>query len=211
VTATVEAMTLQTPDGIALEAELSPAIGPVRAGTVLCHPHPQYRGTMRSIVIGALFNALPSAGVTCLRFNYRGVENSGGTYDEGKGERVDAVTAVSALAATLPAAVPLVLTGWSFGADIALSVREPAVSAWLAIAPPLSFADDVDATGRDPRPKLVALAEHDEFRDPSEVAPMLAGWTATQVETVAGASHFFVGRTDRLVEIAVAYIERLTS
>lgn len=209
--ATFEAMTLQTPDGVTLEAELAPAVGQVRAGVVLCHPHPQHGGTMRSIVISALFKALPAAGVTCLRFNYRGVENSSGAFDDGKGERIDAITAVGTLAPMLPAAVPLVLTGWSFGADIALSVREAAVAAWLAIAPPLYFADDIDATGRDPRPKLIALAEHDEFRDPSEVTPKLANWTATEVETVAGASHFFVGRTDRLVEIALAYIERLVS
>ena len=57
---------------------------------VLCHPHPQYGGTMRSIVIGALFDALPPRGVACLRFNFRGVEGSEGAHDFGNLERVDA-------------------------------------------------------------------------------------------------------------------------
>ena len=56
---------------------------------VLCHPHPQHGGTMRSIVIGALFGALPHVGVTCLRFNFRGVERSEDAYDDGHGEQLD--------------------------------------------------------------------------------------------------------------------------
>ena len=61
-----EPRTLTSDDGTVLEAELAAAsagTGRARAGMVLCHPHPQYGGTMRSIVIGALFAALPAAGV----------------------------------------------------------------------------------------------------------------------------------------------------
>src|SRR5262245_3008926 len=74
---TVESLTLTAGDGVTLEAERAPAEGPSRATAVLCHPHPQHGGTMRSLVISALFKALPPAGVTCLRFNFRGVEGSG--------------------------------------------------------------------------------------------------------------------------------------
>ncbi len=63
----------------------------------------------------------------------------------------------------------------------------------------------------DPRPKLLALAEHDEFREPSSVVEEIAGWAATQTVVVPGASHFFVGRTDRLVEIAVDYVDEVLS
>jgi hypothetical protein len=207
-------LTITTADGCVLEAELAPAearggAGP-RAGMVLCHPHPQYGGTMRSIVIGALFAALPAAGVTCLRFNFRGVEESTGAWDEGRSEQMDARTAVATLAAELPAGVPLILTGWSFGADMALSVLDPAVAAWLAIAPPLHYLESFDALAADPRPKLLALAEHDEVRDPASVAETARDWRATEIEVIPGASHFFVGRTDRLVDLAIAYAERLS-
>ena len=166
---------------------------------------------MRSIVIGALFEALPSAGITCLRFNFRGVEGSTGTFDAGKGERVDAATAVAELSGALPPGVPLVLVGWSFGADIALALRDAAIAAWFAVAPPLHFTDDPGATGRDPRPKMLALGEHDEVRAPADVVAATAEWAATTVEIVPGASHFFVGRTDRLVRLALGFVDRLTA
>jgi alpha/beta superfamily hydrolase len=204
-----EALTLTTTDGVTLEAERAPAHGTRRAGMVLCHPHPQFGGTMRSIVIGALFDALPPMGVTCLRFNFRGVEGSGGTHDEGNLERVDVETAVVALATELDGAVPLVLAGWSFGADMALSVRATAVSAWLAIAPSLRLVSDRAGLADDARPKLLALAQHDEVRDPAEVVAEAEGWANVDVQVVGGASHFFMGRTDRLVEIAAAYVDRL--
>jgi alpha/beta superfamily hydrolase len=175
---------------------------------VLCHPHPQFGGTMRSIVIGALFNALPAHGVTCLRFNFRGVEGSDGTHGGGDTERLDARAAVARLELEL-AAAPLVLTGWSFGADVALSVRDDAIGAWLAIAPPFAVAHDLDAIGADRRPKLLALAEHDEYRQPETIRARTKGWIATDVEIVPGASHFFVGRTDRLVDLALAFVDRL--
>src|SRR5262249_4803311 len=158
---------LTTADNVTLEAEIATSQSATRCGVVLCHPHPQYGGTMRSIVIGALFDALPQLGVTCLRFNFRGVERSEGAHDFGNLERVDVETAVSALAVRLPRGAPLILTGWSFGADMALSVRDERVSAWMAIAPPLASVHDLGGLVIDPRPKLLALAQHDEYRHPA--------------------------------------------
>jgi hypothetical protein len=206
-----EPVSLNTDDGLTLEAELAPAAGPARAGVALCHPHPQHGGSMRSIVVSALFDALPPAGFTCLRFNFRGVEGSQGAYDDGNLERVDAESAVASLAAALgQPQLLIVLAGWSFGADMALSVRADRVGAWLAIAPPLRYVHDVAGLAEDPRPKLVALAQHDEVREPTEVAALAEGWANAEVQVVGGASHFFMGRTDRLVELALAYLERLT-
>jgi len=204
-----EPMKLTTADGVTLEAELAFPDGPPRCGLVLCHPHPQYGGTMRSIVISALFDALPPRGVACLRFNFRGVEGSEGEHDFGNLERVDAETAVGALRERLAPGTPLILTGWSFGADMALSVRDARVDAWMAIAPPVVVVHDIDGLAADARPKLLALAQHDEYRDPAEVTELAERWANTDVHVVGGASHFFVGRTDRLVELASGYVDRL--
>lgn len=204
-----DALTLRSDDATTLEAELAHPAGAPRVGVVLCHPHPQYGGTMRSIVIGALFEALPKVGAAALRFNFRGVEHSTGTFDEGNGERSDARAAISALTNQLPPATPLVLVGWSFGADIALSVDDSSVTAWVAIAPPLRFATNVDGIAADQRSKLLILAEHDEFRPAAEVAAVAATWTNTEIEVVGGASHFFVGRTERVTELTAAFLDRL--
>src|SRR5205823_3852327 len=138
---------LHTADGLSLEAEwASPS--DARAIAVLCHPHPQYGGTMRSIVISALFEALPERGIACLRFNFRGVEGSEGSYAEGRDEPLDVAAALDA--ATVAAVDgPLALIGWSFGADIALGIDDRRVAGWVGIAPPLRFRPEraYDAVG----------------------------------------------------------------
>jgi len=202
-----EPLELLSSEGVVLEAEIAPGVGAERAAMVLCHPHPQFGGTMRSLVISTLFSALPAAGVTCLRFNFRGVESSTGAYDEGRSECDDVRAAVRELVDRSDA--PLVLTGWSFGADMALSVPDHAIAGWLAIAPPLRFASAGVELATDLRPKHLALAEHDEFRAPAEVVAQTNAWTATTVEIVPGASHFFVGSTDHLVAAAQAFVERV--
>jgi len=165
---------------------------------------------MHSLVIGELFRELPAHGVTCLRFNFRGVEGSGGAWDEGRGERNDVVAALDALAARIPADLEvIVLAGWSFGADMALSTDDPRVRAWLAIAPPLYYAAEPDAVGRDPRPKHLVLAERDQVRAPDDLRTATSEWSATTVEVVRGADHFFVGRTDRVVTAARGFVARL--
>ncbi|HKA94070.1 MAG TPA: hypothetical protein VKE97_09715, partial [Acidimicrobiia bacterium] len=68
---------------------------------------------------------------------------------------------------------------------------------------------DLDGLAGDPRPKLLALAQHDEYRDPVQVAEVAEHWANADVHVVGGASHFFVGRTDRLVEVATGFLDRL--
>jgi len=203
-----EPLTVRVDDEIVLEAELARATDGPRTGIVLCHPHPQYGGTMRSIVISELFRALPSRGVSCLRFNFRGVEGSTGHHDAGRGEQLDARAALAVLASAVPADTPLVMAGWSFGGDVALSVHDDQIAAWLAIAPPFRFAE-TGPIADDPRPKHLVLGEHDEFRTPGEIASQVTGWQATTIEIVPGASHFFVGRTDAVVAAADRLITRV--
>jgi len=208
--------TCTTADGLALEAELA-TVGPGRgdrpdratSAVLLCHPHPQYGGTMRSGIIGSLFEALPRAGSAVLRFNFRGVEGSQGTHDQGTAELLDVLAALDTLVAEVDPAVPVIVAGWSFGGDMALGTYDDRIAAWLAFAPPLRLADH-QAVARDDRPKLLVLAQHDEFRDPADVVAETEHWENTEVDVVSGASHFFVGRYDRVVEIALDYLARIT-
>jgi uncharacterized protein len=207
-----ETITLDASDGVTLVGQLESPTGdaPLRAGVVLCHPHPQFGGSMRSLVISALFEALPRAGVECVRFNFRGVEGSTGEYGHGDTERLDARAAVDFLSRRLPAGVQLILAGWSFGADVAVSCAGPAIAGWLLIAVPLRYCRDPEVVATDPRPKYVVLAQHDEFRAADEVAHEIESWRNASVHVVGGASHFFVGRTDNVTAHALAFVDSLT-
>jgi alpha/beta superfamily hydrolase len=211
----VEPRALSCVDGAVLEAEYAAATGAARAAAVLCHPHPQYGGTMRSIVISALFDALPERGISCLRFNFRGVERSTGTHGGGVDEVADVLAALDAIAADAPGLVhPLV--GWSFGADVSLAVTDSRIAGWVAIAPPLRFrqahpsGSSFGPVAADPRRKHLVLAANDEFRAPAEIEEEVAGWTRTTTEIVAGASHFFVGRTDRVVTAVDEFVGEIS-
>jgi alpha/beta superfamily hydrolase len=207
----VKAFSLTADDGVTLEAERSAALGASRATAVLCHPHPLHGGTMRSIVISALFEALPAAGVTCLRFNFRGVEGSEGEHDHGDAEAFDVLAALDACEMTRAPTEPLLLAGWSFGADMTLSTDDPRLAGWLAIAPALRSRERFHAVAHDPRPKLLVLGQHDEFREPASVLAATEAWTDTEVVVVPGASHFFVGRTDQVVAAALGFVDRLSA
>jgi alpha/beta superfamily hydrolase len=160
---------------------------------------------MRSLVVSELFTALPGAGLDCLRFDFRGVGASTGAFGYGVGERHDVRAALDhALARS--GDLPTHLVGWSFGADLALSIRDTGHVGWVGLALPLHWLDDPAATGADPRPMRLLLAEHDVFRPAAEVQTATSGWTNTQVEVIGGASHFFVGRTARLVELVRAAV-----
>jgi alpha/beta superfamily hydrolase len=204
----LERVALRTSDGLALEGELTVPDEPWCAA-VLAHPHPQYGGSMRSIVIGALFAALPENGVAALRFNFRGVEGSEGSFDDGRGERHDIVAALDVLH-PITEGLPLVLAGWSFGADTSLSVVDERITGWFAVAPPLRRDGDYPAAG-DPRPKLVAVPEHDQFRSPSSAKPILSSWVNTETTVVKGADHFLVGRTDKAVELFLDFAKPLST
>ena len=124
---------------------------------------------MRSLVVSELFGALPAAGVDCVRFDFRGVGASTGAFDHGVGERHDVRSRARPTRSARANGRPTYLVGWSFGADLALSIRDPGHAGWIGIALPLHWLDDAAATGADPRPKLLLLAEHDEYRPATEV------------------------------------------
>lgn len=162
---------------------------------------------MHSLVVGEWFRALPPAGVTCLRFNFRGVEGSEGGFDDGEGERHDARAALDHLAALLPPGYPIVMAGWSFGADIALATTDDRVSAWVAVAPPGRYA--AHAVAEDQRPKTVVFGSRDDLVDSDEGSARVARWASTSVHVVPGADHFFVGNTQLIVSLTVDLVDRV--
>lgn len=208
---------LTTSDGLSLEAEARlPASTPTEAGAisgavVLAHPHPQQGGSMVSLVTSELFRLLPQRGIGVLRFNFRGVGSSEGDYGGGRAEHADLIAAIDALAGLWPHQ-PLVLCGWSFGGDTSLSVADERLAGWVAIAPPLRILpleELTAASGNDPRPKLLIVPEHDQFRPPDAAAEATGSWNNSRIEAIAGADHFLVGRTDKVAGLVAAFVEQL--
>ena len=78
-----------------LEALLDEPEGPPRAVAVFGHPHPLHGGTMHTKALYRAAKAMPRIGVAALRFNFRGVGGSAGTFDAGPGEKDDFKAAVS--------------------------------------------------------------------------------------------------------------------
>ena len=201
---------LVTSDDLELEAEITVPPDATTA-VLLAHPHPQQGGSMRSLVTSELFRTLPAAGLAVLRFNFRGVGGSQGSHGGGVDERLDIVAGLDALSTQLPH-LPLVLCGWSFGADVSLTVVDERIAGWFLIAPPLRIVSfDAMIAASDPRPKHLAVPEHDQFRLPDSAREATADWVNTTIEVVAGADHFCAGRTDKVAGSVVTFAAGLTA
>ncbi len=191
--------TLVTIDGLHLEAEVRtvPSDVAVRGGVVLAHPHPLYGGDRFNPVVAALFDHLPSCGFHTVRFDFRGVNASEGIHDDGDGERLDVAAAVDFLSYLVDVEHDdeIWITGYSFGASVGLSVVEPRITGWVAIAPPLSAESRV-LCSLDPRPKFLVVPQHDQFCPPERLDSLLDGWSRVDTTVVAMADHFLNGHVD---------------
>ncbi len=191
--------TFTTSDGETIEAELSVPASP-GLGVVITHPHPEAGGTMFTPVPARLLASCRDMGLLALRFNFRGVGQSTGTHGDDKAERLDVEAAVARLQETVPG-VPILIAGYSFGADVGLAVGGPGVAGWMAAAPPLQFVPvEENAAAAAADPTLLLVPEHDDFLPPAAAKDATAGWSNTTLEVVPGADHFFTGELDTMAE-----------
>ena len=105
---------------------------------VICHPHPLHGGTMHNKVVFRLARAARKAGAAVVRFNFRGVGQSAGAYDEGIGEQDDVRAALRYAAGRHPG-LPLLAAGFSFGSRTGLRVvcgEDSGVERFLAAGTP---------------------------------------------------------------------------
>lgn len=205
---------IETDDGLELEAELAaPATADTDPRTVVvaCHPHPLHGGSMHANVVDALFRSLPPSGTAVLRFNFRGTGSSGGTHDEGRAERLDVRAAVAAASQRWPGA-SLLLAGYSFGADVALTVTEPSVGGWLAVAPPLRVVDRSDMGAlADERPTTIVAGTADQFNPFADVVASVGELRTVSVIPAPGADHFFAVGIDVVVDTARSALVQLAA
>lgn len=170
-----------------------PTTGPIAA--VVCHPHPAHGGTMHNKVVYRIARGLMSAGLVTLRFNYRGVGLSDGSYDEGVGEQADIASAIDWLAREHPGRT-LLVAGFSFGArfGLAAGLRHPAVERLLGVGLAVRLLQGESLVGG-AKPALFVHGDRDEFGSETDVEALLAGWNAPcELHIMKGCGHFFDGR-----------------
>ncbi len=171
------------------------------AVAVICHPHPLHGGTMTNKVVTSCERALRDLGVDTLRFNFRGVGRSEGTFDEGRGEGDDLVAICAWVRATRPTAT-LLLAGFSFGAFVSITrAAEIAPAQLVSIAPPVGRFD-LAQFAQPHCPWLVLQPDADEVVDATAVYRWLEQLSPPPtLVRFDGASHFFHGR---LLELRAA-------
>ncbi|MBV8144047.1 MAG: alpha/beta fold hydrolase [Gammaproteobacteria bacterium] len=198
----VEAL-IEVPDG-------ANARTPAACG-VICHPHPLHGGTLDNKVVWTLARAFQELGAPTVRFNFRGVGASAGTYAEGDGEVGDALAAIEFARGRWPQA-PLWLAGFSFGGVIALRAAAAAHPACLVtVAPGITRIEVGDA----PRPECPWLIVQGADDDVVPAAAVSA-WALTlspppELRVLQGAGHFFHGRINELRDCVVAFMRRVTA
>jgi hypothetical protein len=183
-----------------LEAAIDSSGAEPAAVAVICHPHPQQQGTMHNKVVTTLARAFVRLGAVAVRFNFRGVGASGGSYASGLGERDDVLAVVAWSRARWPGR-RLYLGGFSFGAAVAIAVAaRVAPDGLVTVAPP------IDRLPPDLVPPACPwLLVHGSADDVVPAGPVLA-WCAAlatppRIELLDGGGHFFHGR---LASIAAA-------
>jgi alpha/beta superfamily hydrolase len=176
----------------ALEVAVDRADRPRPVVAIVCHPLPTEGGSMHNKVVTMAARALRECGVDTVRFNFRCVGASEGSFDDGDGESQDLRAVADWVRAQRPDAA-LWLAGFSFGAYVSLrmaAVLQP--SGLVSIAPPVGRSWDFDAIAPPTCPWLVVQGDADEIVDPQAVFD----WAATmprppEVVRMEGASHFF--------------------
>lgn len=182
-----------------------------RLTVVVAHPSPQFGGDMRSNVVTAIFRNAPGMGVAVVRFNFRGVGASTGHHDGGPGERDDLLAALDSCSAASPS-LPLAIAGYSFGAEVALTVDHPRSVGWFLVAPVFRmFPPDQSVASTDPRPKRLVIAEHDQYAPPVAARESTRGWSATTIEVAPMTDHFFGAGTQSVVDAFARFVDEVTA
>jgi alpha/beta superfamily hydrolase len=203
-------LAISSSGGVTLEAEMSSPPQP-RLAVVVAHPQPQYGGDMHSNVVTAIFRSAPGMGVAVLRFNFRGVGASSGTTGSGPAERDDLRAALD-YCADESESLPLGISGYTFGAENALTVDHPRSLGWFVVSPVFRmFPPEQVVASTDPRPKHLLIAEHDQYAPPVGARESTRGWAATTIEVAPMTDHFFGAGTQSVVDAFARFVDEVTA
>ncbi len=201
-----QTFTLQGGAGVIEALRDAPADAAVRGTVVIAHPHPLFGGTMQNKVVQTLARAFVQCGWQAVRFNFRGVGASAGTYDEGRGEAVDMLEVIRQVAPQGPVA----LAGFSFGAFVTSHVvqalgaeRAPeklvlvgTAASRFAVAPVAPELHERTLVLHGEQDDTVALSSVMDWARPQSLPVMV----------IPGVEHFFHGQLPLLKNLVVRHL-----
>jgi hypothetical protein len=196
-----------------LEAILKePHTGPALGVALVLHPHPLGGGTMHNKVVFRAASALNDAGLITLRINFRGVGQSTGEHDEGRGELEDVRAGLQYLAENYPGK-PVTLCGFSFGARVGLEVGmlDDGVRNLISIGTPVDKYD-FSFLAACPKPILFIHGDRDEFGSVSRLQDLVDQIKQhnanVELHLIRASGHFFEGHLDELKQVITDWTRR---
>ena len=181
---------------------------------LVLHPHPRQGGTMNNKIVYNIYHAFKNLGFATLRFNFRGVGKSQGSYDSGVGELTDAASALDWLQNENPSAQNTWIAGFSFGSWLALQLlmRRPEIAGFVAVSPPANLYD-FSFLAPCPASGLIIQGTDDKIVE-SEVVTELVNKLNKQknlkimYKKLTGADHFFKNELDNIQDTITKYVRK---
>ena len=160
-----------------------------KKGVVVTHPHPLYGGDMYNLVVESIVHVYHMKGYSTLKFNFRGVGRSQGTYDNGVGEQKDVLSALSFLADMGMEKIDL--AGYSFGAWVNAHAlqKDTLTEQMIMVSPPVGFMD-FQSIGRMNPLKFVVTGNRDDIAPANAIEKMISTWNPNaRFEVIEQAGH----------------------
>jgi len=195
-----------------LEGRYTHSKAPNAPIALVLHPHPQHGGTMNNRVVYGVYQTFVRRGFSTLRFNFRGVGRSQGSFDRGEGELSDAAAALDWLQTYNPNAQACWIGGFSFGAWVGMQLlmRRPEIDGFIAVAPPANLYD-FSFLAPCPSSGLILLGDKDTIV-PVEAVQKLVTKLSHQRDIkidyriVPGGDHFFHDKAEFLAKHIDEYL-----
>lgn len=184
-------------------------------GVVLCHPHPNFGGTMDFYLLTDLVREFSKQGFNTLRFNYRGVPQSTGTYGQGRGELEDVIKAVEFIRKQQNVnRERIALVGYSFGGSLVLMAAERVnakviVSISPSTNPTETRLDVLEFTPRVSSPVLLVHGTADEmvpYSESEKVLKLLENAKEKTLQLIDGANHIYTAKGKTVVSLVTSYL-----
>jgi alpha/beta superfamily hydrolase len=191
--------------GLKLEGLMDGAPG--KEAVVVTHPHPVYGGQMHNNVVESLVRVYRRQGYGTLRFNFRGVGQSEGTYDNGDGEQDDVRAALEYLYGM--GKISIDLAGYSFGAWVnARGLNSFShVKRLIMISPPVNFMD-FSFLEYNPMIRLVITGSDDVLAPSAIIEKMLQVWNPeAEFNIIQGADHFYWGKSGEIESAVESFLD----